>query len=168
MERTWEYQQLVKHYPEIVKAAAQDDGLDISDALVSRLVNKAAFWDLRGTPHLLRSFRTLMMEESLNAAQDAVADRLYAPLILATMGIENMGDGEPWIPDQGELDDLRDDMQNALAADFKLLVHNFGVNVQSVFGREAVPRFDQDYDRIDAKENWNAYMSTTNEKDNPY
>ena len=151
MERTWEYQQLVKHYPEIVKAAAQDDGLDISDALVSRLVNKAAFWDLRGTPHLLRSFRTLMMEESLNAAQDAVADRLYAPLILATMGIENMGDGEPWIPDQGELDDLRDDMQNALAADFKLLVHNFGVNVQSVFGREAVPRFDQDYDRIDAK-----------------
>ncbi len=78
-------------------------------------------------------------------------DRLYAPLILATMGIENMGDGEPWIPDQGELDDLRDDMQNALAADFKLLVHNFGVNVQSVFGRESVPRFDSDYDRIDAK-----------------
>ena len=151
MERTWEYQQLIKHYPEIVKAAAQDDGLDISDALVSRLVNKAAFWDLRGTPHLLRSFRTLMMEESLNAAQDAVADRLYAPMILATMGIENMGDGEPWIPDQGELDDLRDDMQNALAADFKLLVHNFGVNVQSVFGRESVPRFDTDYDRIDAK-----------------
>lgn len=143
--------QLVKHYPEIIKAAAQDDGLDISDALVSRLVNKASWWDLRGTPHLLRSFRTLMMEESLNAAQDAVADRLYAPMILATMGIENMGDGEPWIPDQGELDDLRDDMQNALAADFKLLVHNFGVNVQSVFGRESVPRFDQDYDRIDAK-----------------
>ena len=151
LERTWEYQQLVKHYPEIVKAAAQDDGLDISDALCSRLVNKASWWDLRGTPHLLRSFRTLMMEESLHAAQDAVADRLYAPLILATMGIENMGDGEPWIPDQGELDDLRDDMQNALAADFKLLVHNFGVNIQSVFGREQVPRFDTDYDRIDAK-----------------
>jgi len=143
--------QLLKHYPEVIKAAAQDDGLDISDALVSRLVNKAAPWDLRGTPHLLRSFRTLMMEESLNQAQNAVCDRLYAPLILATMGIENMGDGEPWIPDQGELDDLRDDMQNALAADFKLLVHNFGVNVQSVFGRESVPRFDSDYDRIDAK-----------------
>ena len=143
--------QLLKHYPEVIKAAAQDDGLDISDALVSRLVNKAAPWDLRGTPHLLRSFRTLMMEESLNQAQNAVCDRLYAPLILATMGIENMGDGEPWIPNQGELDDLRDDMQNALAADFKLLVHNFGVNVQSVFGRESVPRFDSDYDRIDAK-----------------
>ena len=151
LERTWEYAQLVKHYPEIIQAAARDDGLDISDALVSRLVNRASPWDLRGTPPLLRSFRTLMMEESLNAAQDAVADRLYAPMILATMGIENMGNDEPWIPSQGELDDLRDDMQNALAADFKLLVHNFGVNVQSVFGRESVPDFGNDYDRIDAK-----------------
>lgn len=151
LERTWEYQQLQKYYPEIIQAAARDDGLDISDALVSRLVNRASPWDLRGTPPLLRSFRTLLMEESLNAAQDAVCDRLYAPMILATMGIENMGDGEPWIPSATELDDLRDDMQSALAADFKLLVHNMGVNIQSVLGRETVPRFDQDYDRIDAK-----------------
>ena len=45
LERTCEYQQLVKHYPEIIEAAARDDGLDISDALVSRLVNKANPWD---------------------------------------------------------------------------------------------------------------------------
>lgn len=151
LERTWEYQQLQKYYPEIIQAAARDDGLDMSDALVSRLVNRASPWDLRGTPPLLRSFRTLLMEESLNAAQDAVADRLYSPMVLATMGIENMGDGEPWIPSQAELDDLRNDMQSALAADFKLLVHNMGVQVTSVFGRESVPNFDQDYDRIDAK-----------------
>ena len=151
LERTWEYQQLVKHHPEIIQAAASDDGLDISEALWSRLVNRAAPWDLRGTPFLLRSFRTLMMEESLNAAQDAVADRLYAPLILATLGIQDMGDGEPWIPDVGELSDLREDFQAALSADFKLLVHHFGLEVQSVFGRESVPKFDTDYDRIDAK-----------------
>ena len=78
-------------------------------------------------------------------------DRLYAPMILATLGIENMGDGEPWIPDQAELEDLRDDIQSALAADFKLLCHNFGLNVTSVFGRESVPRFDTDYDRVDAQ-----------------
>jgi hypothetical protein len=42
-------------------------------------------------------------------------------------------------------------MQAALAADFKLLVHNFGVKVESVFGRESVPDFGNDYDRIDAK-----------------
>jgi hypothetical protein len=151
LERTFEYQQLAKYYPEIIQAAGRDDGLDIADALVSRLVNRAAPWDLRGTPPLLRSFRTLLMEEELNAAQDAVAGRLYAPMVLCTMGIENMGNDEPWIPGQGELDDLRDDMQSALAADFKLLVHNFGVKVESVFGRESVPDFGNDYDRIDAK-----------------
>lgn len=151
MHRQYEYQMLVEQYPEIMQAAARDDGLDMSDALISRIVNRANPWDVRGTPFLLRSFRTLLMEESLNAAQDAVADRLYSPMVLATMGIENTGDGEPWIPSQAELEDLRNDMQSALAADFKLMVHNFGVQVQSVFGRESVPNFSQDYDRIDAK-----------------
>ena len=151
MERNKEYAELVKYYPEIIKAAAQDDGLDISDALISRIVNRANPNDVRGTPHLMRSFRTLMMEESLNAAQDAVADRLYAPLILATLGLPNLGDGEPWIPSPADLDDVRDDLQAALAADFKLMVHNLGLQVQNVFGRESVPRFDQDYQRIDSK-----------------
>jgi hypothetical protein len=42
-------------------------------------------------------------------------------------------------------------LTGALAADFKLMVHHFGLDVKPVFGRESVPRFDQDYDRIDAK-----------------
>lgn len=151
LERNFEYQQLVKNYPEVIQAAARDDGLDIADALVSRIVNKANPWDLRGTPFLLRSFRTLMMEEELNAAQDAVAGRMYSPLLLFTMGIDNMGNDEPWIPGQAELDDLRDDIQTALSADFHVLVHNQGVKAESVFGREAVPDFGNDYDRIDAK-----------------
>ena len=142
---------LVKYYPEIIQAAAQDDGLDMSDALISRIVNRSTPWARRGTPHLLRSFRTLMTEESLNAAQDAVADRLYAPLVLATLGIEDMGDGEPWIPDQSELDDARDDLQSALAADFRLMVHNFGLKIENVFGRESVPNLDADFSRVQTK-----------------
>lgn len=151
LQRVEEYQELQKFYPEIIQAAAQDDGLDISEALISRVVNRPSPWAKRGAPHLLRSFRTLMMEESLNAAQDAVADRLYSPLILATLGIEDMGDGEPWIPDQSELDDTRDDMQTALAADFRLMVHNFGLKVENVFGRESVPDLSGDYDRVERK-----------------
>ena len=151
LQRNKEYQDLVRHYPEIIQAAAQNDGLDISDALISRIVNRSTPWAKRGTPHLLRSFRTLMTEESLNAAQDAVADRLYAPLVLATLGIEDMGDGEPWIPDQSELDDARDDLQAALAADFRLMVHNFGLKVENVFGRESVPNLDADFERVQTK-----------------
>lgn len=151
LQRNQEYQDLVRYYPEIIQAASQNDGLDISDALISRIVNRSTPWAKRGTPHLLRSFRTLMTEESLMAAQDAVADRLYSPLVLATLGIEDMGDGEPWIPDQTELDDARDDLQSALAADFRLMVHNFGLKVENVFGRESVPNLDGDFDRVQAK-----------------
>lgn len=151
MERTWEFEQMRKYHPEIIEAAAQDDGLDISEGLWSRLVNRANPWDLYGTPPLMRSFRTLLMEESLNAAQDAVADRLYAPFILATLGIDNMGDGEPWIPTSDDLDTLRNDMQAALMGDFKLMAHHMGLKIESVFGRESVPRFDQDYERVDMK-----------------
>ena len=151
LQRMKEWETLAREYPEIVQAAAQDDGLDISDALISRVVNRATPWARRGTPFLLRSFRTLMMEESLNAAQAAVADRLYSPMVLATLGVPDLGDGEPWIPDQSELDDVRDDMQSALAADFRLLVHNFGLKIESVFGREAVPNLDNDYARVERK-----------------
>ena len=150
-DRRWQYQQLQKHYPAMIQAAQEDDGLDISPALWSRIVNRPASWIDRGAPFLLRSFRTLMMEESLNAAQDAVADRLYSPMIIATLGLENMGDGLPWIPEQADLDDLRDDMQNAFMADFKLICHHMGLKIENVFGRESMPRFDQDYERIDLK-----------------
>jgi hypothetical protein len=151
MERNWELEQLQKYHPEIIAAATQDDGLDIAEGLWSRLVNKANANDLRGTPPLMRSFRTLLSEESLNSAQDAVADRLYSPLVLATLGIENFDDAGPWLPKPEDLDDLRNDMQTAMMADFKLMVHHMGLKIENVFGRESVPRFDQDYDRIQMK-----------------
>lgn len=151
MERTFQYQTLTKYYPEIVEAAAQDDGLDLSDALISRIVNKSDPFQLRGTPHLLRSFGTLMTEESLLSAQNAVADRLMSPMILAKVGSPDLGDGLPWIPDPAELDDVREDMQNALAADFRLIVGNFGLEIENVFGRESVPRFLDDFQMIELK-----------------
>lgn len=151
LQRNKEYQELVKNYPEIIDAAAQNDGLDISEALISRVVNRPSPWAKRGAPHLLRSFKTLMQEESLNAAQQAVADRLYSPLVLATLGSPDLGDGTPWLPSQDELDDARDDFQTALSADFRLIVHNFGLKVENVFGRESVPNLDPDYDRVERK-----------------
>lgn len=151
-ERSEEYRILKKFYPEIVEAAQRNEPLELADPLVSRMTNKISYWDTRGTPHMLRSFRTLIREESLNAAQDAVADRLYSPFILAKLGIQNIdGSGNPWIPTPEDVNEVRDDLQSALAADFRLMVNHFGLDVQSVFGRESVPRFDNDYDRIDEK-----------------
>ena len=148
-----EQMKMLEHfYPEIIDAATSGDGLELSPDLVSRMANKISPWDLRGTPHMLRSFQTLMLEESLNAAQDAVADRLYSPFILGNLGIKDIdGTGVPWVPTQEELNNVRDLMQQALAADFRMLIHHFGFDIKSVFGRESVPRFDQDFDRITKK-----------------
>lgn len=151
LDRHHQLQQLKKYYPEILAAAAQDDGLDIAEPRWSRIVNRVSPWDLRGVPPLMRSFGTLMLEESLYASQTAIADRLYSPMLVATLGIQDMGDGQPWIPTQDDLGALRDDLQTALMADFKLITHHMGLKVESVFGRESVPRFDTDYDRVDMK-----------------
>lgn len=148
----WEYDLLREEYPEIIQAIQKDEGLEVSNVLLKRVVNKMSPWDIYGTPHMLRTFEQLMMEQSLNAAQDAVADRLYAPLILAKLGVEDIdGSGTPWIPDAGERDALRNDLNLALAADFRLLVHHFGLDIENVFGREAMPRLGDDYDRIERK-----------------
>lgn len=148
----WEYNLLKEEYPEIIRAIQKDEGLDVSNVLLKRVVNKMSPWDIYGTPHMLRTFEQLMMEQSLNAAQDAVADRLYAPLILAKLGVEDIdGSGTPWIPDAAERDSLRNDLNLALAADFRLLVHHFGLDIENVFGREAMPRLGEDYDRIERK-----------------
>jgi hypothetical protein len=148
----WEYNLLKDEYPEIIQAIQKDEGLDVSNVLLKRVVNKMTPWDLYGTPHMLRTFEQLMMEQSLNAAQDAVADRLYAPLILAKLGVEDIdGSGAPWIPDAAERDALRNDLNLALAADFRLLVHHFGLDIENVFGREEMPDLGNDYDRIERK-----------------
>ncbi len=148
----WEYDLLREEYPEIIQAIQKDEGLDVSNVLLKRVVNKMTPWDIYGTPHMLRTFEQLLMEQSLNAAQDAVADRLYAPLILAKLGVEDIdGSGTPWIPDAGERDSLRNDLNMALAADFRLLVHHFGLDIENVFGREAMPKLGEDYDRIERK-----------------
>lgn len=108
-------------------------------------------WSEHGTPILLRAFRTLMMEESLNAAQDAIADRLYSPLILATLGLPDVDQDGPWIPDGAELQALRDDLAMAINADFRLMVYHHGLDIKNAFGREAMPRLDQDFLRQESK-----------------
>jgi len=156
-----DYEILVREYPEVVKAAREStlsvadsalgEGLEISDVLLSRMVNKSAPWDLYGTPQMMRVFTLLNLEEGLYAAQKAVADRLYSPLILAKLGSPDLGDGEAWVPDEDALEAFTDQMNQAMAADFRFLTYHFGVEIESVFGREAVPRFDQDFDRIESK-----------------
>jgi hypothetical protein len=147
-----EYRMLEMNFPEIIPYLRKDKKIPISGVLLKQVANRQTDWDDHGTPILLRGLKTLMHEEKLTASQDGVAERLYSPLILAKLGIQDLGDGQgPWVPTPEELEAVRDDMDTALSADFRLLVHHFGLDVENVFGREQMPRLGDDFDRIELR-----------------
>jgi hypothetical protein len=147
-----EWRLLDAHYPELIPYLLKGEHIPVSGVLMRQVANKLNDWDDHGTPILLRGLRTLLHEEKLLASQDAIAERLYSPLLLAKLGIMDMGDGQPpWIPGPEELESVRDDLDLALSADFRLMVHHFGLEIESVFGREQMPRLGDDFDRIETR-----------------
>lgn len=147
-----EYKMLEINFPELIPYLKKNENIPMSGVLLKQVSNKLTSWDDHGTPILLRGLRTLIHEEKLLASQDAIAERLYSPLILAKLGIMDLGDNQgPWVPGPEELDAFRDDMDVALSADFRVLVHHFGLEVENVFGREQMPRLGDDFDRIERR-----------------
>lgn len=147
-----EYKMLAMNFPELIPYLKKNEHIPISGVLLKQVANKLTSWDDHGTPILLRGLRTLIHEEKLLASQDAIAERLYSPLILAKLGVMDLGDGQgPWVPSPDELDSFRDDMDIALSSDFRLLVHHFGLEVENVFGREQMPRLGDDFDRVERR-----------------
>jgi hypothetical protein len=147
-----EYRLLDAHYPELIPYLLKGEHIPVSGVLMRQVANKLNDWDDHGTPILLRGLRTLLHEEKLLASQDAIAERLYSPLLLAKLGIMDMGDGQPpWIPGPEELESVRDDLDLALSSDFRLMVHHFGLELENVFGREQMPRLGDDFDRIEKR-----------------
>lgn len=146
------YYLLERDYPELIPFLAQEREIPISNVLLKQVAFKASPRDLHGTPILLRALRTLMHEEKLMASQDAIAERLYSPLVLVKLGILDMGANRgPWLPGPAEISQVRNEFDLALSADFRLMVHHAGIEVQNVFGREQMPRLDQDFDRIERR-----------------
>ena len=145
-----EYAMLMAMYPDVVEYARKDVEIPVSDVLMKGIPYKTNPWSEHGTPILMRAFRQLMMEESLQASMEAISDRLYSPLILATLGLPDVDGDGPWVPDAEELGALRDDLSMAINADFRLMVYHHGLQIQNAFGRESMPRLDQDFYRIQA------------------
>lgn len=143
------YKQLEINFPDLIPYLRRGEPFPVSDVLLKQVAFKITDWDDHGTPLMLRGLRTLLHEEKLLASQDAIAERLYSPLILAKLGINNVGDNEgPWIPGPDQLESFRDDMDLALSSDFRLMVYHYALEVENVFGREQVPDLWNDFDRI--------------------
>jgi hypothetical protein len=147
-----EWKMLEMNFPELIPYLRKNEHIPMSGVVLKQVANKLTDWDDHGTPILLRGLRTLIHEEKLMASQDAIAERLYSPLILAKLGILDMGDNQPpWFPSADELDMFRDDLDIALSSDFRLIVHHMGLEMENVFGREQMPRLGDDFDRIERR-----------------
>lgn len=149
-----QYHALMRSYPELKAYATENAKMPVSGTLLKQLKFKADTFGARGMPIMYRALRPLMQEEMLNAAQDAVADRLYTPLIHAKVGASasDLGTQEPWIPTEGQITAFEGALDVALAADFRVLTTHFAVDMESVFGRETMPDFDADFDRVAEKQ----------------
>lgn len=146
-----EYRALINNFPELVKFANDPQAkMSVSSILLKQLRFKGDTFNKRGVPIMLRGLRAVMQEEMLNAAQDAIAERLYTPLILARLGASasDLGTQQPWIPNDNDLAAFEDALDTALSADFRVLTHHFALQMDSVFGRETMPDFGADFDRL--------------------
>lgn len=147
----WEYEALIKNYPELQAYATEDALMPVSNMLLKQMKFTGDTFNKRGVPILMRGFRAIIQEEMLNAAMDAIADRLYTPLILVKLGASatDLGTDVPWIPTGDDLADFEEALDAALAGDFRALVHHFAVDMAPVFGRENMPDMTADFDRIE-------------------
>ncbi len=149
-----EYQALVQSYPELLHFTGDNARMPVSNHLLKQLRFKGDTFNHRGVPLLLRGLRPLIQEEMLNAAQDSISDRLSTPLVLVKIGASatDLGTANPWVPTADQIGDFEASMDAALAADFRMLTTHFAVNVESVFGKETMPNFDADFERLAEKQ----------------
>lgn len=147
----WEYDALMRSYPELAAYAGENTLMPVSNVLLKQLKFIGDTFHKRGLPILMRGFRAIVQEEMLNAAMDAIADRLYTPLILAKLGASatDLGTEQPWIPTRGDLEDFEEALDAALAGDFRVMVHHFATDMAPVFGRENMPDMSADFERIE-------------------
>lgn len=149
-EPRWEFAKLVQAYPEFLRLAQTEEFMPVSNDLMRQVAFKADKFHNRGLPIMMRAFRSLYQQEMLNAAMDSIASRLYTPLVLVRLGAsaQDTGTDTAWVPTAQQLEEFQESLDIALAADFRVLTSHFATQVDLVFGREAMPDFGPDFDRL--------------------
>ena len=153
-EPRYEYEALMNSYPELAHFTQEDSRMAVSNILLKQLKFKGDSFHPRGLPILMRGMRSVIQEEMLNSAQDAIAERLSTPLLLAKLGASasDLGTTVPWVPTQTDLLNFEEALDAALAADFRVLIHHFALTIENVLGKEVIPDFNDDFDRLTEKQ----------------
>lgn len=149
----WEYNRLVQAYPKLINYSREESRMPVSNVLLKQLKFKGDTFNVRGIPLSMRAMRSIIQEEMLNSAMDAIADRLYTPLILVRLGASasDLGTQEPWVPTPEDNANFREALDTALAGDFRAIISHFATDIESVFGREQMPDLTADFDRLEER-----------------
>jgi hypothetical protein len=146
-----EYTVFVQQFADLVPFIEKRIDIPVSSDVVSHVARFDNRRDVRGTPVLTRALRSLMLEDRLESAMQATADRLYAPLALFKLGMADLGDGRSWVPSPDQLDSFRQELDLALASDFRAIVTHFAIDVEEVFQTSISPKFTADRQYIDER-----------------
>ncbi len=149
----WEYNRLIQAYPKLINYSREEARMPVSNVLLKQLKFKGDTFNVRGIPLSMRAMRSIIQEEMLNSAMDAIADRLYTPLILVRLGASasDLGTQEPWVPTPQDNANFREALDTALAGDFRAIISHFATDIESVFGREQMPDLTADFDRLEER-----------------
>ena len=142
--------QFRQKYPQMYEAIVSGRDIPMDSDRVTMIANKDRPSDLWGTPVMLRCWNTLRLEDRMNSAMQATADRLYAPLIMFTIG-GTLPDGTQYIPSSTALDSFRDNLDAALSSDFRAIVTHQGVQAQEVIRSDRISSFKNDIDMYDSR-----------------
>lgn len=137
-------------FPDMARAIQRGEDILMSNDRVTMVANKDRPSDLWGTPIMLRAWNTLILEDRMNSAMRATAERLYAPLTLFTIG-GSLPDGTQYIPSVQALDAFRANLDAALSSDFRAIVTHSGVQVNEVIKGDRMNNFKQDIDMFDER-----------------
>lgn len=148
-----DYQSIYQQLPEdVVRQVRLGRNIRLDNRLVSHIAHKASSYEAWGTPIMMRCFKTLIYKDKLREAQNAIANRHITPLRIFKVGAP----GEP-MPDQSDLDSLRDTLMMADEDPNFILVYHYALQTDYVGSSGKILPLNQEFDFIQ-KELMNGLM----------
>lgn len=137
-----QYKDLYAQLPsDIIRSIKSGRNIKLDNRLVTHIAHKASPYETWGTPLMMRCFKTLIYEDKLRQAQDAIATRHIFPIRVAKIGAP----GEP-MPTQEDLDSFRDVLLEADQDPNYFIVYHYGLQFDYVGSAGKILPLQQEFD----------------------
>ena len=139
-----EFAEIYNQLPEdVVRQVRMGKNIKLDSRLVSHIAFKASQYETWGTPMMMRCFKTLIYKDILRDAQISIAHRHITPLRIFKIGAP----GEP-MPNQGDIDALRDMLAQVENDPNGILVYHYGIQTDYVGSTGKILPLNTEFDFI--------------------